>query len=85
MSLKQPSPGMVPVATQRWSTKQYMVKFCLSRTGECRWSADLATDPLQRQSWLEIEGRWLCLARSCDNERRPSGAARWKIGWLMVH
>jgi hypothetical protein len=47
-----------------------MIRFCLQKAAECRRCAEQATDPLRRQSWLELEGRWFFLARSYDNQRR---------------
>ena len=62
------SPEPTPPAMRNHAS--FMVKFCLAKTVECRRSADRATDPARRRSWLNTEGQWFFLARSYDNERR---------------
>jgi hypothetical protein len=42
------------------------VQGCYERAAECRRSAEAAADPMVRAKYLNLENRWLRLARSYE-------------------
>lgn len=44
---------------------------CYRRAAEARRIADATTDPMAKADFLEVEQRWLLLARSAQTMRPP--------------
>jgi hypothetical protein len=42
------------------------IRECYQRAGDCRRRAEETTDPATKRDFLEMEKRWLSLARSYD-------------------
>ena len=64
------------------------IRDCYQQAEDCARKATAQTDPRLRQDYLNLEQRWLLLARSCDFTQRltdfSNEVKRWKADELPI-